>query len=82
MIYNNKQTIKKLITLTTSHISYAEELLKISEEKLQYKPTHNSWSVLECLEHLNRYAIFTIKKLTNRYIHLHFLLLRLLKVVI
>jgi hypothetical protein len=58
MIYNSKDIISGLITMTTSHVNYAKELLEVSEDKLQFKKTSKSWSVLECLEHLNMYAVF------------------------
>lgn len=58
MIYNSKEIISGLITMTTSHVTYAKELLEISEDKLKFKRASKSWSVLECLEHLNMYAAF------------------------
>ena len=58
MIHNSKKVIADLVLMTTSHIKYAKQLLEISEEKLQIKHSEKSWSVLECLEHLNRYALF------------------------
>lgn len=58
MIHNSKEIITSLIHMTTSHVNYAKQLLEVNEEQLQYKPYPKSWSVLECLEHLNRYATF------------------------
>jgi hypothetical protein len=58
MIYNSKKIISGLITMTTSHVNYGKQLLEISEDKLQFKQSSKSWSVLECLEHLNRYTTF------------------------
>ncbi len=66
MIYNSKEVIESLIKMTKSHISYANSLLNVSEDKLQYKETPKSWSVLECLEHLNRYALFYNKEIHKR----------------
>lgn len=58
MIHNSKKVISDLILMTTSHVNYAKQLLEISDQKLQYKSSEKSWSALECLEHLNRYALF------------------------
>ena len=44
--------------MTSSHINYVKKLVEIPENYLQHKPNPESWSVLECLEHLNRYATF------------------------
>lgn len=66
MIYNSKEIIDGLIVMTNSHINYAKQLLEVSEEKLQYKQTSKYWSVLECLEHLNRYALFYNKEIHQK----------------
>lgn len=58
MVYNSKKTISNLIEMTSSHINYAKQLLETPEDSLQHKINTNSWSVLECLEHLNRYSTF------------------------
>ena len=66
MIHNSNEVINDLIKMTKSHIDYANELISISEEKLQYKQSNESWSVLECLEHLNRYAFFYNKEIQKK----------------
>lgn len=66
MIHNSKEVISELILMTTSHIHYAKQLLEIPESQLQSKPSTKSWSVLECLEHLNRYATFYNKEINKR----------------
>lgn len=68
MIYNSKDIISGLITMTTAHLSYAKELLEISENKLQFKQSSKSWSVLECLEHLNMYATFYNTEISKKMI--------------
>ena len=66
MIYNSKEIISALIVLTKRHLNYTKYLLEIPEEKLQFKKTSKSWSVLECIEHLNRYALFYNKEIDKR----------------
>jgi hypothetical protein len=36
----------------------SQQLHPLSDRQLNYKPTPTGWSVLECLEHLNRYSCF------------------------
>ena len=68
MIYNSKDIISGLIAMTKDHVNYAKELLKISEDKLQSKQSSKSWSVLECLEHLNMYASFYNREISEKMI--------------
>ncbi len=58
MIYNSTNVLSDLIQMTSAHINYGKQLLEISEDKLQFKQSIKSWSVLECLEHLNMYTAF------------------------
>lgn len=52
--------------MTKTHIKRAEELLKLNETQLNYKKDENSWSILECIEHLNRYGDFYIPEITAK----------------
>src|SRR5688572_7065035 len=36
----------------------ATEIKKLPAEKLNQRPANGGWSLLECLEHLNRYALY------------------------
>ena len=58
MIHNSKKILSSLVLMTTSHLNDAKQWLELSEDKLQFKNSPKSWSVLECLEHLNRYTSF------------------------
>ena len=40
--------------------SWAESLKNTDESKLKIKPSETGWSVLECIDHLNRYNEFYI----------------------
>ncbi len=66
MIHNSKDIISGLVTMTTSHVNYGKQLLEISDEKLQFKQSSKSWSVLECLEHLNLYTAFYNQEVHRR----------------
>ncbi|TXC82083.1 DinB family protein [Luteibaculum oceani] len=50
--------IEELIKQTQNHIAVAESLLELPEEALNYRSRPETWSILECIEHLNLYAEF------------------------
>ncbi len=55
---NHLQTsVNKLIAITEN------EFKPLSLQQLNYKPGADSWSILECLEHLNRYSRFYLPRL-------------------
>ncbi|MCD8453040.1 DinB family protein [Tenacibaculum finnmarkense genomovar ulcerans] len=64
--FNTKELLSELKQIVVSHINYAESLKNTTTEDLQYKKTVKSWSVLECLEHLNLYAEFYNNEIRKR----------------
>ncbi|MEJ8758468.1 DinB family protein [Pontibacter sp. H259] len=42
--------------VSSQHQTIVSELGNLDSQALNYKPTQESWSILECLEHLNRYS--------------------------
>ena len=66
MIFKKEELLSELKQYVISHINYAESLKKILESKLQKKQNDSSWSILECLEHLNLYAEFYNKEIKKR----------------
>lgn len=65
MIYNSTTVICDLTLMTSAYINYGKQLLEISEENLQFKQSSKSWSVLECLEHINMYTAFYNKEINK-----------------
>jgi hypothetical protein len=55
---NAQEILEYCNSRTTRFINRAEELKLLPLEKLTRKDSPESWSVLECLEHLNLYADF------------------------
>jgi hypothetical protein len=50
-------TLKQLIQITQSlQEAVATELASMDLQDLNFKTSSDSWSILECLEHLNRYS--------------------------
>ncbi len=66
MIFNKEELLNELSELTNSHIQYVVRLREENKENLQYKLNDKSWSVVECIEHLNLYAEFYNKEITRR----------------
>lgn len=66
MVFNTDALITELKEYIQHHTSFAKSLLELSDEKLQFKINPKSWSVLECLEHLNLYADFYIPEIRKR----------------
>ncbi|RAJ79050.1 DinB family protein [Chitinophaga dinghuensis] len=50
--------IASLQELTREHISFAQALQKEDLTRLNWREHNNSWSMLECIAHLNRYGDF------------------------
>ena len=42
------------------------ELVNLSDEQLNFKPDADKWSVLQCVEHLNRYSEYYLKVIDNK----------------
>lgn len=53
-----KQLINDLKKMTEENLYFAEILLNESHERLNFRHSEKSWSILECLEHLNLYGKF------------------------
>jgi hypothetical protein len=52
-----------LIETTRQHLSFAKLLKLKTDKELNWKESSKSWSVLECLEHLNLYGQFYIPEI-------------------
>lgn len=59
LIINLENTIRDLI-------GRAESLKALELEVLRTKTDEDSWSILECFEHLNRYSEFYIREIRNK----------------
>lgn len=55
--------ISKLIEITRQNLNFAETLKVKSNSQLNWKETPESWSILECLEHLNLYGNFYLPEI-------------------
>lgn len=58
--------LDELSTITKDNLRQVQSLKKLSLDELNFKPDTESWSVLECIEHLNRYGNFYIPEIRKR----------------
>ena len=58
--------IADLIERTRQHLNSAEKLKQLSAAALNWKKSPESWSALECIEHLNLYGDFYLPEIESR----------------
>lgn len=58
MKIKSEKLIQQLLEITRKNINFAETLKDKSANELNFRESEGSWSVLECLEHLNLYGDF------------------------
>ena len=63
MTFNKEELLQDLAELTRINLNEAERLLAHSIEQLNQREAEGKWSVLECMEHLNRYGDFYIPEI-------------------
>ena len=66
MRINSKDLVEDLLQRTRVFKSQVENLKKLSEGELNWKANADTWSVLENLEHLNRYGYFYIPEISRQ----------------
>lgn len=66
MTISTENLINELIEITTEHLAFAEGLLLKTDAELNKRLTDESWSVLECLEHLNWYGNFYLPEIEKQ----------------
>lgn len=58
--------ITDLINRTKSNIERVENLRGLTLEQLNYRKKRDSWSILECIEHLNLYGDFYLPEIEKQ----------------
>ncbi len=66
MKIKSRELIEQLIAETRKVSEYAGQLKSFSSDQLNYRASNDSWSVLECLQHLNLYGRFYLPEITRR----------------
>ncbi|WP_317622823.1 DinB family protein [Myroides sp. JBRI-B21084] len=60
---NANKLLDEIIEETNSHIATVEKLFSKTESELNWKENSESWSIFECLEHLNLYGNFYLPEI-------------------
>jgi hypothetical protein len=63
MRIKSEDLILELVETTKRNVNLAETLKTKSSFELNWKENQTAWSILECLEHLNRYGDFYIPEI-------------------
>ncbi len=63
MRIEQNELIEQLLKVTEDSLKATTDLKNVSREVLNFKPDHNDWSVLECMEHLNLYGDFYLPEI-------------------
>lgn len=66
MKITSEALISELIELTRQNINETEQLNLKPINELNWKVEENTWSVLECIEHLNLYGDFYLTEIENK----------------
>lgn len=62
----NKLLIEDLINRTKEALNEANRFLQLKASELNWKASEKEWSILECIEHLNRYGDFYLPEISQR----------------
>lgn len=65
MRIKSEDLILELVETTKQNVNLAATLKTKSSFELNWKENQTAWSILECLEHLNRYGDFYIPEIDN-----------------
>ena len=66
MIQSTDNLVQDLMERTRKNLLEAQKFNHLSNEKLNWKANDKTWSILECLEHLNLYGDFYIPEIKKR----------------
>jgi len=66
MKIGSEELINDLKLRTEKVLIQAEKFLSLTNDELNFRTSPESWSILECMEHLNLYGRFYLKEIQNR----------------
>ena len=66
MALATEKLLQKLLEITRENLNNVEQLKRQPIDFLNWKQNSESWSALECVEHLNRYGDFYIPEIANK----------------
>lgn len=66
MATTSNELLQNLLEITRENLNNVEKIKNQSTDYLNWKENPESWSVLECIEHLNKYGDFYIPEITKK----------------
>lgn len=66
MKIKQKDLMDDLIDRTKGVLNSAEQYNRLNSKELNFKVNSESWSILECIEHLNLYGDFYLSEIENK----------------
>ncbi|MFY7672737.1 DinB family protein [Tenacibaculum sp. MEBiC06402] len=66
MELTSAQLLNDLRIITERNLKFIEDFKNESLDNLNWRKSSESWSVLECIEHLNRYGDFYLPEISNK----------------
>lgn len=66
MKIRTEELLKDLIKRTQKHLAAAQEFKKLTTKELNQKDQPQSWSILECIEHLNLYGDYYLAEIEKQ----------------
>ncbi len=67
---NNTEFLEKLSTTNQSVKGFVKELIDLPKDKLTIKPSAEEWSILECIDHMNKATELYIDQIEEKIDHL------------
>ena len=65
MKVETQELVNELDTILNMAIEKAKAFQELPEEKLNYRQKEDSWTILECIEHLNLYGDFYVPEIES-----------------
>jgi len=69
MQFENKTLIHELLLLSHQSTQAALQFKNLPIEQLNFRETENSWSALQCLDHLNKYGEFYLPEIDKQILN-------------
>lgn len=63
---SSTQLLHELKKMTEQTLNELQDLKSLADHQLNFKPNKDRWSILECIEHLNRYGEFYLPEINKR----------------
>ncbi len=68
MKVNSEKLIADLIESTIANLNQIERFKELAETELNHKKNETSWSILECIEHLNLYGDYYLPEIEKKIV--------------